>query len=371
MKKHKLLLSILSTLMVMAFALSACAPAATEAPVEPTQVPVEEEEVEAPAEPTAVPTATLVPTPAEPDRVIFRLSWKWKPEYAAIALADEKGYFAEQNILVYIMEGAGSGEVIPLVAQKKVDFANPSLTTTSIGIAQQGMDVIAIANLMAKNPIALAHFSDIKLDEPKDLEGLKVAMAPGEAFSVIWPAFAKNHNIDTSKVTAVNLEAAVRNQQFLDGGVDVLPTYLNNEIPLLRSMTDKQIDVLLPADWGFNTLAGGMITHKDTIKNNPDLVRRFMAAIYKGYVYSNEHPEEAAASVMKVSKELAGQNQAVVLEQVKLSMELAWGGDPAKPFGWMNEEDWERTLAPLLEAKTIEKKPDLSILYTNDFLVTE
>jgi NitT/TauT family transport system substrate-binding protein len=366
MRNKKFLLSVFCALLITAFVLGACTPAPTAAPAEPTQ-PAVEEPTKAP-EPTAVPT--VEPTKAPPDKVVFRLSWKWKAEYAAIALADDKGFFAEQNIDVEIMEGAGSGEVIPLVAQKQVDFSNPSLTTTAIGISQ-GMEVVAIANLMAKNPIALAHFSDVKLEEPKDLEGKRIALAPGEAFAVIYPAFAEKWGIDTTKVKGVNLDAAVKNQQFLDGGIDILPTYLNNEVPALRTKTDKEIDVLLPADWGFNTLAGGVITHKDTIKNNPDLVRRFMAALTKGYEYSNEHPEEAAEAVKARSQELAGQDAAVILEQIKLTMELAFGGDASKSFGWMNEEDWDRTLAPLLEAGTIEKRPENSALFTNDFLYSE
>lgn len=375
-RKFNKLFYVLSALLVVVLLVSACAPApapATEEPEAPAAeepaAPAAEEPAEVEEEPTAVPT--VEPTKPPMDQVTLRLSWRWKTEFAALILADDKGFFAEQNIDVEILEGKGSGDVVPLIAQKEDDFGYLNLTTVSIGISK-GMPIKVVAGLMGKHPSGLAYFDDKPLNEPKDLEGKVVALAPGEAFAVIYPAFAEKWGIDTSLVTTVNLDASVKNQAFLEGDIDILPLYINNELPLLRTMTDKEINVLMPAEYGFNTIANGIITHQDTIDNNPDLVRRFVAAVIKGYQYTLEHPEEALEAIKLRSTELAGQPEEVLLEQVKLTMSLIHSqATEGKPIGWMANEDWDRTLDLLFETGGIEMRPANVDVFTNDFIPTE
>jgi len=373
-RKFNKLIFVVSALLITVLVISACAPAAVPATEEPVVPEVEqpsapEEPVEEVEEPTAEPT--VEPTKPPMDQVTLRLSWRWKTEFAALILADDKGFFAEQNIDVEILEGKGSGDVVPLIAQKEDDFGYLNLTTVSIGISK-GMPIKVVAGLMGKHPSGLAYFEDKPLNEPKDLEGKIVALAPGEAFAVIYPAFAEKWEIDTSLVTTVNLDASVKNQAFLEGDIDILPLYINNELPLLRTMTDKEINVLMPAEYGFNTIANGIITHQDTIDNNPDLVRRFVAAVIKGYQYTLEHPEEALEAIKLRSTELAGQPEEVLLEQVKLTMSLIHSeATEGKPIGWMSDEDWDRTLDLLFETGGIESRPANVDVFTNDFIPAE
>lgn len=367
---------VLSALLITILVVSACAPAASPATQEPAAPVVEEPAdpaVEEPAEVVEDPTAEPVVEPTKPpmDEVTLRLSWRWKTEFAAIILADDKGFFAEQNIDVEILEGKGSGDVVPLIAQKEDDFGYLNLTTVSIGISK-GMPIKVVAGLMGKHPSGLAFFEDKPVNEPKDLEGKIVALAPGEAFAVIYPAFAEKWGIDTSKVNTVNLDPSVKNQAFLEGDIDVLPLYINNELPLLRTMVDKEINVLMPAEYGFNTIANGIITHQDMIDNNPDLVRRFVAAVVKGYQYTLEHPEEALEAIKLRSTELAGQPEEVLLEQVKLTMSLIHSqATEGKPIGWMAEEDWDRTLDLLFSTGGIETRPANVDVFTNEFVPAE
>lgn len=366
--KKNVVLYLLTTLIVSALLLGACAPAPTAAPPAPTEKPMAGEPTKM-EEATTAPT--VEPTKAPMDKVTLRLSWRWKTEFAALVLTDDKGFFEEQNIDVELLEGKGSGDVVPLIAQKEDDFGYLNLTTVSIGISK-GMPIKVVAGLMGKNPSGLAYFMDNPVKEPKDLEGKTIALAPGEAFAVLYPAFAAKWDIDTTKVKSVNLDPTVKNTSFLQGDIDVLPLYVNNELPVIRTKTDKEIGVLLPADYGFNTIANGIITHQDTIDNNPDLVRRFVAAVIKGYQYALEHPEEAMEAVKARSEELASQPEDVLLEQVETTLSLIHSqATEGKPIGWMADEDWTRTLDLLYETGGIDNRPANEDVYTNDFVPTE
>jgi len=100
-RKFNKLIFVTSVLLITILVISACAPAAvpaTEEPVVPetVQPSATEEPVEEPEEPTAEPT--VEPTKPPMDQVTLRLSWRFKTEFAALILADDKGFFAEQNI---------------------------------------------------------------------------------------------------------------------------------------------------------------------------------------------------------------------------------------------------------------------------------
>lgn len=355
----------LAVLLILTVVLGACqpapaaAPAATDAPAGATS---------APAGATSAPAATDAPAPAAMDQVGLRLSWRWKAEFAALALADDKGFFEEQNIDVELLEGKSSGDAVTGIANKTDDFAYLNLTTVTIGIGKE-LPITVVAGLMGKHPSALAYFEETGIEEPKDLEGKTIALSPGEAFAVIWPAFAQKWEIDTNQVTTVALDATAKNQAFLEGKVDVLPLYLNNELPQLRTQTDKTINVLVPAEWGFNTLANGLITNSDTVANNPDLVRRMVAAISKGYAYAMEHPDEAVDAVLKRSSELASQPREVIEEQVALTLDLVYSeGSQGHPIGWMAEDDWNRTLDLLAETGATPTRLANDAVYTNAFV---
>ncbi len=341
-------------LMILAQLLGACTPAAGV----PTAITA----------PAATVASTAEPTQAPMDEITLRLSWRWKAEFAALALADDKGFFKEQSIDVELLEGKGSGDVVPLIANKTDDFAYLNLTTVAIAIGKD-LPVTVIAGLMGKHPSALAFFAETGIKEPKDLEGKTIALAPGEAFAVIYPAFATKWGIDTSQVTSVQLDASAKNQAFLEGKIDVLPLYVNNELPQLRAQTDKPIEILVPADWGFNTLANGLVTHSDTVRDNPDLVRRVVAAVSKGYAYAIEHPDEAVEAIIKRSPELASQPRDVIAEQVQLTLDFVFSeASQGHPIGWMAEDDWNRTLDLLAETGATPKRLANEAVFTNAFI---
>jgi ABC-type nitrate/sulfonate/bicarbonate transport system substrate-binding protein len=358
--------SVLVILLVLGAAVAACGAVAPEAAPAESE-PAAEEAAPSEAESSEA-AASESGAEQEMDEVTLRLSWRWKAEFAPLVLAVDKGFFEEEGIKVELLEGKGSGDVIPLIGNKTNDFGYLNLTTVALAIGK-GMPVHVVAGLMGKHPSALAFYADQNIEEPKDLEGKSIALAPGEAFAVIYPSFAEKWEIDTDKVQEIQLDPNAKNQAFLEGQVDVLPVYANNELPLLRNLADKEIDVLIPGEWGFNTMANGIIVHNDTIEENPDLVRRFVKGVVKGYEYALEHPEEAVDAVTKRSEELAGQPREVLLEQVKLTLDFIHSpATEGKPLGWMADEDWNNTIDPLAETEAIDERFPNEVFYTNEFV---
>ena len=76
------------------------------------------------------------PPRLEPDYVTIRTNWLFSGIHAWLFYGREKGYFKEQNIVVDIREGNGSGNVVRTVINKGDDFALVSIGNPIISTAQ-------------------------------------------------------------------------------------------------------------------------------------------------------------------------------------------------------------------------------------------
>jgi NitT/TauT family transport system substrate-binding protein len=115
-------------------------------------------------------------------------------------------------------------------------------------------------------------------------------------------------------------------------------------------------------------VSNGIIVHDDMLKAEPALIRDFVAASIKGFLYGRQHPDEAAAIIKKYS-------EATDPAISKREMELSWNtwvtpNTAGKPLGWMSDKDWEATVEVLKQYGGVTAPLDPKQLYTNEFVPT-
>jgi len=113
-------------------------------------------------------------------------------------------------------------------------------------------------------------------------------------------------------------------------------------------------------------VSNGIIVHADLVKEDPDLIRRFVAASLKGFLYGRDHVDELAAIVKKFSEATV---PAISRREAELSF-AAWvtPSTAGKPLGWMSEKDWEETVSVLKQYGGVTGALEPSQLYTNEFV---
>ncbi len=122
------------------------------------------------------------------------------------------------------------------------------------------------------------------------------------------------------------------------------------------------------ADCGVTSVSNGIIVHNDLLREDPELVRAFVAPSLKGFLYGRRHPDEAAAIIKKYS-------QATDPAISRREMELSWTtwvtpNTAGKPLGWMSDKDWDATVTVLKQYGGVTTPLDAKQLYTNDFVPT-
>jgi NitT/TauT family transport system substrate-binding protein len=299
--------------------------------------------------------------------VSLTLDWVYQGPNAGFMMAYEKGFYSEAGLDVSINAGKGSASTAQLVAAKacQVGFADGFVVGNG---DSKGMSIKAVSSIFRRNPCAVMVFEDSPIKTPKDLEGKTIAISAGSAVTQQFPAFCKGVGVDASKVQIVNIDPAGAGPALITGKVDALGAYVSSYVPTLEVRGKKGVRIFWFSDAGVIAVSNGIIMHKDLIASDPDLVRAFVPATLKGFLYSRQHPDEAVAAVTKFQPTV---DPVITHRELEISWKL-WltPNTMGKPLGWSSESDWQSTIEVLHQYGNVTAPINSSDLFTNDFVPT-
>ena len=172
--------------------------------------------------------------------------------------------------------------------------------------------------------------------------------------------------LDSGKVNFVAMEPSAKVAALLQSKVDTILG--QQQLADIEAQGKKAVAIPL-SESGLDIISDTVIVNEDYLKKNPDLVRRFIKATIKGFVYAKEHPEEAVDIMMKSYPTM---DKGVLLK--KLMLERPWIWTPAAEksgLGFMRMEQWQSLQKVLLEAKVLDKDVDLKQAFSNDYLTSK
>ncbi|WP_329332295.1 ABC transporter substrate-binding protein [Streptomyces sp. NBC_00663] len=214
-------------------------------------------------------------------------------------VAKDKGFFKEAGFDVTIRPGQGTGGVIPAVVSGQAQFGPIDLTGGLLSLGNgQAKDFVAVAAVQQHTMAAIATTEGSGIAKPKDLEGKRLADTPGSVVRNLFPTYARLAGVDAAKVTWVNGEAQTLMGTLAGGSVDGIGQFVVGK-PTIEAVTKKKA-VLLPYSDVIPDLYGNvLITSKKIAEQDPEMVRRFTAALLKGLEYSLAHSQEAAGILQR------------------------------------------------------------------------
>jgi NitT/TauT family transport system substrate-binding protein len=226
-------------------------------------------------------------------------------DVAPLYLAKAKGFFTEQNLDLTIQNTQGGAESVPGVISGQYQFAFANVISLLLAHSKGlPLQVIAAGNFSTGKAedfggILVPAGSPIKT--MKELEGKKLAVN------------------QIKNIGGVTVRAAMRKAggdpdkiEFMEVRFPEMPARLGQKDidaawvvePFLTVARNQGATVL---DWNFADTAPSLMiaayfTTRDYAKANPDVVKRFTAAINKGLTYASEHPDEARAILLTYTK---------------------------------------------------------------------
>jgi NitT/TauT family transport system substrate-binding protein len=313
--------------------------------------------------------AMLIAGPAlAADKVTLMLNWYVYGEHAPFYYGKEKGIFAKNGIDLEIQEGRGSGTVTQVVAAKTVPFGYVDVPTM-MRAAVKGAPVTAVGIALQTSPMSAMGFAEKNIKKADDLKGKTVATTPGDSMSQIWPLFLKKTGLKESDMKILSGDATTKLNAVINGQADVLLGYVMDQSMKIKDATGKDVTPVKFADYGINLVSSGVIVHKDMLKENPDLVKRFMAATVASIEAASKDPKGAAQSILNANPK--GGKIATLTQGFELTIPLY--KDPtgqSKQVMRVSDKNMMETVSVMVEYGGLEAKAkdDIKTYYTNEYL---
>jgi len=298
------------------------------------------------------------------EQVNVRFSWKLKGEYAAMYVAQEKGYYTREGLSVRLGEGAGAPAALGALLQGQEDAVLLPGVFALTAISK-GMPIKLIALYHPKTPVALLSWPDNPVRVPKDLEGKSIVTAIGETGTSYLDSFCKTNGVDCSKVKKIQVNAQSRVPQFIQRQVDVVSVYQTNDLPIMQETQTTKFVVLEMDKYGLVVPGMALVSSDALIAKKPDALRKLLKAVGDGVTEMKKDSSEAANMMMK---NWSGHpSAAAVTAQVKATAD-AIPAAPGRAVGWVEEKVIADTLVMLKATGEIETPKAATAYFTNDLL---
>ncbi|MDQ7820532.1 MAG: ABC transporter substrate-binding protein [Armatimonadota bacterium] len=294
--------------------------------------------------------------------VSFRLNFVAVGLHAPFYLGLDRGFYRDVGIDLRIGEGTGSATTVRLVGNRSDVFGFADAGTTIIGIAQ-GIPVKIIAPVYQMNAFAIIAAPDAGIAKPKDLEGKRVGVTPGDALSALWPALVGANNIDESKVRLVAMDPAAKVPAILNKQVEAILGGADDQAVTLRQR-GMPVVVLRFADYGVSTIGLSIIAHQDTLAAQPDLVRRFLRATVRSWDVARRNPDVAVAVQKRYIPAL---NEAIARDQLAVAISSLFSKS-SNELMKATDKDWLDTVVLLARYMGLTGRYGPKYYYDQSFL---
>lgn len=300
-----------------------------------------------------------------PQKIVFALNWFPVGDHAAYWVALEKGYYRQRGLDVDMQNSKGSGDSIAKVDTGRADVGLAD-SAVVIAASARGAKVKVVGMVFDKSPLNIWSHKAAAITKPKDLEGKSVAAPPGDGQRQMFPAFARLHGIDQSKVTWVNVEPAAKVPALAEKRVDAVADYTTG-LPFYEKAMGKGNAVMLPwADHGFDMYSMSIIASEKTMKERGPVLKAFLEASYLGWRDVMSDPKSALEIFKKRVPEI---DLAIIEPNMMMGLELMKTDRYAKNgIGWMEEKKMCDSVDLVNTYMGVPTKVECKAVYTNEFL---
>jgi NitT/TauT family transport system substrate-binding protein len=274
-------------------------------------------------------------------------------------VAQDKGFYSEEGLEVKFEMGSKELNPVKMVVSGTDDFAilggpDPMLVARSKG---QLLQAIAIIHRNSNFP-CLITLKTSGIKDVKQLNGKKVGFNYGHISTDVLRSLFHQENIKVEEIdVGMDYNQLINGKILAEWGFTVTAGL---ELPA----KGIDINIINPSTYGFVTHGYTIFTTEKLIKENPDLVLRFLRASLKGVSFTVNNPEDALKSLLNRDPKL---DPALNLTRIK-AYNAVTSNSTEFPAGYMDKRMFQETYDRLVNEKIIETKFNLHDVYTTQFL---
>ena len=291
------------------------------------------------------------------------LDWVPNTNHTGLYVAKDLGYFKEEGLDVEIVQPP-EGSTTALIGAGGAEFGISFQDTLAKSFAKKNpVPVTAVAAILQHNTSGIISLKEKGIDSPKKLEGKKYATWEDNVEQAILKKLVTDDKGDFSKVKLIpyTITDVVTG---LKTDVDAVWVYYAWD-GIATERAGLQTNFLKIRDYGeeLDYYSPVIIANNDFLKKNPEIAKKVLKAIKKGYEYAMKNPEESAKILVKNSPEL--DINLVTASQKWISKEYQ---SDAKEWGIIDGNRWNRFYEWLYKNKAVEREIPKDFGYSNEYL---
>jgi NitT/TauT family transport system substrate-binding protein len=291
---------------------------------------------------------------------------------AWFALAEERGYFAEEGVEITLAAGRGGYRAAELAMEGAGDLAFGDLSGLVAMVAAHGDAApVAVYSAHQNSPAAIAVPSDGPVQVAADLRGKALIGHGGDVGLRIFSAYTQRAGLDRAGITVRVTDASMPDMvaQSLAGEADGVFGYYTSLTAGLRQNTPE-----LEARMRFlrfnevaPELSGSLVmASRAAVRDNPEGVRSALRAINRGLLATLGDPAAAVAAALKRSPDLDAKVEAARLADT-IAHELLHPDVEQIGFGAFGPERLARAITLLADTQG-HRRPSTASVFNPDFL---
>lgn len=282
--------------------------------------------------------------------------------------ADDLGYFEQCNLDVTMKTAANVGNPTQLVVNDAVDYAiiDP---LTYISARHRGIPIVAIAQDTARTGVSYFSLEETGIESPEDLPGHVAGVNPGNDNLWFLRQIMKDNLSPEEQEQVEIVPTNFSITPLLSGRVDVYSTWTTDESWHVAEVDEGfDFNIIKSFEHGIRTMGNVIITKQERLEENPDEVRRFLAAVSAGLEQVVPENADAAveAALKRIDKDVTPEIETRVYEEfLQLQQNPLW---EEQGVGWHDPEAYSQTQDFLVENGELDEALPVEELYTTEVL---
>jgi NitT/TauT family transport system substrate-binding protein len=297
------------------------------------------------------------------DKVSFGTNWVAEAEHGGFFQAVADGTYKKYGLDVTIVPGGPNSNNRMLLIAGKLDFFMSANTLQSFDAVANKVPLVAVAAIFQKDPQVFLTHPETKIAKLEDLKPLTLLVSK-EGVASYFQWLKSEYGFSESKVKPYTFNS----QPFIVNKQSAMQGYVTSEPYAVEKAAGFKPNVVLLADYGFNTYSTLIETRTELVDKKPDLVQRFVDASVIGwynYLYGDNKP--ANAMIKQLNPEMTDELLAYSVAKMK-EYGIVDSGDALKDgIGAMTDARVASFFDKMVRAGVVRRDIDYRQAYTLRF----
>lgn len=296
--------------------------------------------------------------PTSDSTVRLQLNWFPDAQHGGYYAADVHGFFADEELTnVQILKGGPGTPVIPKLLMGQVEFAIANADQVLMARAQERTDVVALFAPLQNSPRCIMVHESSGITSLAGLKDVTLAMGEGKGFAEFLKSQVPLDNVRVVPYSG-NVAKFLVDKNYAQQG------YVFTE-PLIARRRGSDPRALMVSELGFNPYTSVLLTRRDLLDSEPELVRNVVRAVRRGW---QRYLADAAPTNERIRAENPELDAAVLDEAAAVLRDLCLpAGVTSEAVGMMTADRW-RILAGQLQALGLATVETVDGAFSLDFL---